>query len=423
MKQSSTIILFIVIGFQYLYAQKSVNGTLSDSKGNPISYAHVFLKNHQQIGTVSNEDGAFSIKIDQAYTSDTLVCSILGYETLYTLLESIEENADLVLEALPFKMEEVTVLSDNYLRFLLRSAIQNIPNNYPTNTHQIKAYNQDYTISNGVHSEIIEADLLIESEGYDTQSIDNKIYINQMRKTDDNRKLNTHLYKVFLFKSKIPYNKNPLIIRSFKRFRNFDEQSLTDFEREIDKADVSLFHQNISSGDTIFSIKVNLPSPIKLVSGETGKIYNPFFSIVSINKSDFAITEIQNGSIFSENKQWTIFKYRKVNKKYYPVFSKHIDSHYLPNSIKEYYNVKTLYMHTIIEHSENFIHPKRKTRLKKDTDIRSLKYKYDPTFWASYPHSLKVPSTQAVLQSISKTGDIQQQFIENQRRKKKITKH
>ena len=423
MKQSNLciLLLLLLIGSPFLYAQRSISGSLSDSKGNPIAYAHVFLKNHQRIGTVSNEEGTFSIKINQTYTEDTLVCTMLGYETLYTPLEDIENQAILLMKSLPFQMNEVTVLSDEYLRYLLKSSVQNIPNNYPENKHRVQVYSQDYTISNGVHSEIIEADLTVETEGYGAEEINSKVYINQMRKSDDNRKLTDHLYK--LFASGIPYDNTPLISRNFSRFKKHEKRSLVDFKNQLDKAELSLIDQNIFAGDTILSIKVIQPLFIKSIKSKTGELFeNPFFSIVSINKSDLAIIQIQYGDIYNSNGDWTIFKYRKVNERYYPVFSKHIEKHDLPNTIKLYYNVKTLFTYNIIEDSQNTTKLKKKKRIKKDTDIRSLKYKYDADFWSSYSHSLAVPSTNAVINSINSKGDIHQQFLENQRKKKRLPK-
>jgi len=94
-------------------AQEGISGTITDAKNNPIPYVNVQL-NGTNKGTISNEDGKYSLNIPDL--QGILKISVLGYkiQTIpingasvidVTLLESSEELDEVVLTALGLKRE------------------------------------------------------------------------------------------------------------------------------------------------------------------------------------------------------------------------------------------------------------------------------------------------------------------------------
>lgn len=418
-------LLFIVSSILPLYGQHIIKGTINNAKGENIAYAHVFLKNHQRIGTVSDELGFFSLEIDSSQHIDTLVCSILGYEILLTPISSLNEQAVLIMELFPFEMGEVTITSDNYLKSLLKEAVRNIPNNYSKTEHQLLAYFQDYTISDNQHSELIETDISIKNKGYDKDVLKREIYINQMRKTDDNRNLRDDLKRGF-GTSNIIYDEDPLMKRSFSYFKQFTKNSkktLVDMENEVDKSNLELYYQSIMGHDTIITIQVSDPFRgiyrVDSISGEKIKQF-PIFALVTINKTDMAITEIQHGTEWDEKNNWNIYKYRKVNGTYYPVFSKNIMTLNFNNKTAKHHNVQTLYIYDILVNEKDFMETKRKNKVKEGKDLRLLKYKYNSDFWSDYPHPRDLPTTAEVMSAINSCKDINEQFKNNQKKTLKL---
>jgi len=59
-----------------------LKGKVLDSKSKPIPYVSICFKNHPETGSVSDENGLFRIETEREFQSDTLLLSMLGYETL-----------------------------------------------------------------------------------------------------------------------------------------------------------------------------------------------------------------------------------------------------------------------------------------------------------------------------------------------------
>ncbi|MEL6142078.1 MAG: carboxypeptidase-like regulatory domain-containing protein, partial [Bacteroidota bacterium] len=80
LKQWPLSILFFLLIVHHLSAQRNLNGILVDEmSGDPISFAHIFLKNDQSHGVISNEKGEYQLSFHQEQLNDTLTISLLGY--------------------------------------------------------------------------------------------------------------------------------------------------------------------------------------------------------------------------------------------------------------------------------------------------------------------------------------------------------
>ncbi len=81
-------IISIIISSTFLVqAQTIINGTIVNEDGEPLSYCKVGI-DKTSIGTLSSEEGTFSISIPVKYESDSLKVSFVGYEDLFISIES-----------------------------------------------------------------------------------------------------------------------------------------------------------------------------------------------------------------------------------------------------------------------------------------------------------------------------------------------
>ncbi|MBQ0005885.1 MAG: carboxypeptidase-like regulatory domain-containing protein [Alistipes sp.] len=81
-------------------------GKILDRKSKALPYASVFFKNHPEQGTVSDENGYFTIS-SSTFSDDTLIVSMLGYETIQ------QPGNDLRKSGInTFKMKEFTFQID-----------------------------------------------------------------------------------------------------------------------------------------------------------------------------------------------------------------------------------------------------------------------------------------------------------------------
>ncbi len=113
------LVLTILICFE-AKAQKDkihlVRGFVQNSQTNePIPYANIGIPN-TQIGTLSNEDGSFSLRIPAKYRDQNLIFSSVGYEKKSLVVNEISQSKSLnvSLRELVSQLEEVIVSSEKF---------------------------------------------------------------------------------------------------------------------------------------------------------------------------------------------------------------------------------------------------------------------------------------------------------------------
>ena len=76
----------------FVTAQTTINGTVTDSIGNPLSFSSIIIKENKK-GTTANIKGSFSLPVTQSEI--TLICKHVGYKTVerkWTASQSKEIN-------------------------------------------------------------------------------------------------------------------------------------------------------------------------------------------------------------------------------------------------------------------------------------------------------------------------------------------
>jgi hypothetical protein len=117
-----------------------LTGRVTDAdKNTPLLFAQIALKN-LTAGTVTNEDGLFSIVIPAGHGTDTLLVSYLGYETARIPLASLA-GPDNIIRLQPKSIElrevEVVALSPEEV---MRRAFYAIPDNYGRDSLMLRVF-------------------------------------------------------------------------------------------------------------------------------------------------------------------------------------------------------------------------------------------------------------------------------------------
>ena len=99
----------------------------------PLPFASIALKD-TYLGTMSNENGSFSLKIPEKHKNDTLIFSYMGFNNREIALADFPNSGIVELQEAVVPLEEVIVRSKDPL-FLIKKAINAIDK-----THQQKAY-------------------------------------------------------------------------------------------------------------------------------------------------------------------------------------------------------------------------------------------------------------------------------------------
>jgi hypothetical protein len=102
--------LAFFLAFHFAYAQISIKGKVVDqSNKKPIAYANIGIVN-TGIGTISNEDGSFSLQLQDANLKDTLRLSAIGFGKKNISIQSfLGRDLTIYLKEQIIQLNEVTV--------------------------------------------------------------------------------------------------------------------------------------------------------------------------------------------------------------------------------------------------------------------------------------------------------------------------
>ena len=135
LRVNALIILFFAM-VPAIHAQEDtlaylpVQGRIVDSESNdPVFFANVYLEG-TNIGTVSNSEGEFLVKIPMFIENKVLVISSMGYRNMELPVSGLETGYRIIkLEPATLPIREVTIINQD-ARELILNALSRIRNNY-----------------------------------------------------------------------------------------------------------------------------------------------------------------------------------------------------------------------------------------------------------------------------------------------------
>jgi predicted alpha/beta superfamily hydrolase len=106
-----TVIILILSINNQIFSQTQITGKVIDTNDKrPLAYVNIGIK-EKNIGTISKEDGSFSIDIPSEYQSGSLTFSIVGYYESNLSIKDLNSkgNVTIQLKEKPTQLEEVVV--------------------------------------------------------------------------------------------------------------------------------------------------------------------------------------------------------------------------------------------------------------------------------------------------------------------------
>ncbi|HEX2936340.1 MAG TPA: carboxypeptidase-like regulatory domain-containing protein [Bacteroidales bacterium] len=148
------------------------NGSVKDALNNdPIPFASIYIKN-KPIGTISNQDGYFSLKVPKELSSDSVCFSFLGYRTKTLAASDLHtEDNEIRLTQMSIRLKEVTI---RYIKpdELIQKAIERIPDNYSSTAQLATGFYRETIKQNNEYVALTEAVLKIYKAPYDSYLTD-----------------------------------------------------------------------------------------------------------------------------------------------------------------------------------------------------------------------------------------------------------
>ncbi|UCG28222.1 MAG: carboxypeptidase-like regulatory domain-containing protein [Bacteroidales bacterium] len=174
---------------------KSFTGqVVDDEKNDPVVFANVFVTG-TNLGTVTNADGEFIIKVPEEYLDQSLGISHIGYGRATILIRDLKPEGNIIrLQVSPVPLKEVVIPSINPLQ-ILKNSIGNISENYPGNSMMMTSFYRETIKKNRNYVAISEAILDVYKAAYGNVTDVDRIRIFRGRKSRDVSRMDTILFK------------------------------------------------------------------------------------------------------------------------------------------------------------------------------------------------------------------------------------
>ncbi|MBN2519640.1 MAG: carboxypeptidase-like regulatory domain-containing protein [Bacteroidales bacterium] len=161
----------------------------------PIIFANVYIQG-TSVGTVSNSDGEFIIKIPVDNLNDNLSISYIGYKNKVISINELNETGNIFkLEKDPISIDEVIVRKEDPLK-LLKSALLKVKENYTNTPSMLTTFYRETIKQNRNYVAVSEAILNIYKASYTSDFSDDRVKIYKGRKSSDVKKMDTVIFKL-----------------------------------------------------------------------------------------------------------------------------------------------------------------------------------------------------------------------------------
>ncbi len=189
------LVLFFVLLYFFCHAQVVVNSKVIDPDDEkPIPSVNVYIKN-TTIGVVTNLDGAFQINIPKNNIDGILIFSAMGFETLEINISKLStDNFEIIkLIESTVVLDEVTISTKNKLdaNKIVQLAFDNYYKNFPTQPFIAKGFLRHTEKTKKEYKWLVEAAIETYDPGFDKQSNKIKTNVLEIRKSIDNRQVDT----------------------------------------------------------------------------------------------------------------------------------------------------------------------------------------------------------------------------------------
>ncbi len=160
-----------------------------------VVFANVYLIG-SSLGTVTNADGEFVLKVPISELNHKVGISYLGYNNKIIALEDMKEEDNLIrLELSAVSIDEVVIRTDDPLE-LLRMAFRKVNDNYKTDPEMMVGFYRETVKQNRSYVAVSEAVLDVYKSPYNSVIDYDRVKIYKGRKSEDVKKMDTLMFKL-----------------------------------------------------------------------------------------------------------------------------------------------------------------------------------------------------------------------------------
>jgi len=175
------ILIFVLFFFLSIFAKgqyTTVTGKVIDKNTQqPLPFATIQVEK-TGIGTITNNNGRFSLKISNRYYNNKIYISYLGYKTQERNIKEIKNQIVIFLQPTEKELAEVVIMTKSTLLDLLKKAYKKIPENYPIYPTMLRGFYRE-TVKTPKNQYLYFAEAVTETykSGYNVSSDEGQVKI------------------------------------------------------------------------------------------------------------------------------------------------------------------------------------------------------------------------------------------------------
>ncbi|MDP4210133.1 MAG: carboxypeptidase-like regulatory domain-containing protein [Bacteroidota bacterium] len=173
-----------------------IRGKLVDQANKkPLMFANIYLDN-TGIGTVSNGEGEFILKVPVDEQNHPIKVSYMGYRSQSFNFNDLSRDYNVIpMELEAINIKEVIVRTNDPIS-LIRGVIKNIPENYGRTPYVGTAFYRESAMQNRQYVGVAEAILSIYKSDYGNEMAEDRIKVFKGRKSQDVKRMDTLVFKL-----------------------------------------------------------------------------------------------------------------------------------------------------------------------------------------------------------------------------------
>jgi hypothetical protein len=353
----------------------------------PIVFASVYVSG-TNIGTVTNMDGQFTIKVPLNRVSGKIGVSCLGYKNIELPISGLQKiRNEIQLELAKYYIRELTIRNVDPIQ-LIRAARDKITENYGDSPAMLTAFYRETIRQNRNYVAISEAVFDVYKAPYGRYIDDDRVKIFKGRKSQDVAKMDTVLFRLqggpyYLYQLDIVKNPDELISEENFNFYDYHYSGLETVENQ--DAYVIEFDQKKGLSMSLYKGKIYVDVKTLAISGvefqlsPTGLDYAP---LGMIKKKPLGMRIEIPGANY-------IVRYRRVNRRWFLSYARseaRFRCKWKRNLFRSTYTtISEMAITDIDADPENIVKYKLRDSTK-PTDVFSDKVRdfEDPEFWGEY---------------------------------------
>ncbi len=190
----------LLLNLNFAFAQNNekivqINAHVVDAKTNaPLAYANIMLQG-SNVSTVTNVDGEFSLKVDEASLDNKIIISFIGYRSATVTLRSLMgDKPKVALAVSTVQLPELSVISKD-AKQLIDAVFEKRAQNYGRNEKQMTAFYRESVRKGKTYASLAEGVVDIYKQAY-SNGRDDVAQFYKLRKQTDYSRLDTLTFKL-----------------------------------------------------------------------------------------------------------------------------------------------------------------------------------------------------------------------------------